>query len=518
MNIFHGKDSLVDSNLLISKKDEVFLHVKCEKHIAQELSEYFTFYVPGHQFVPAFRNKIWDGKIRLFSLQNNNLYYGLLSYLEEFCKSRDYTFEYDETRPDIEDEFSVYHATKFIDSLNLHSRNKPISVRENQINAFIHGMQKRRALLLSPTASGKSLIIYLFIRQLLDYQNLKGLIIVPTTSLVEQLYSDFADYSSHNGFDVDANVHRIYQGKDKNSNKNLTISTWQSLYQLPKEYFAQFDYIIGDEAHLFKAQSLTSILTSCINTKYRIGLTGTLDGTKTHKLVLEGLFGTVEKVISTKELIDKKQLADFEIKCLILKHSDTICLELKDKTYQDEISYLVGNEQRNKFIKNLAVSMNTNTLVLFQMVDKHGKILYDMIRNTENIGARKVFFVHGGTDTEDRENIRKIMEEENDAIVVASFGTFSTGVNIRNLHNIIFASPSKSRVRNLQSIGRGLRQSEGKQKAVLYDIADDLRIKKHMNFTLRHFVERVKIYTEERFPFKIYKIGLKNAGNKDSPT
>ena len=247
-------------------------------------------------------------------------------------------------------------------------------------------------------------------------------------------------------------------------------------------------------------------------------MTGTLDGTKTHKLVLEGLFGTVEKVISTKELIDKKQLADFEIKCLILKHDDAMCLQLKDKTYQDEISYLIGNEQRNKFIKNLAVSMNTNTLVLFQMVDKHGKILYDMIRNTENIGDRKIFFVHGGTDTEDRENIRKIMEEENDAIVVASFGTFSTGVNIRNLHNIIFASPSKSRVRNLQSIGRGLRQSEGKEMAVLYDIADDLRFKKHMNFTLKHFVERVKIYTEERFPFKIYKIGLKNAGNKDSQT
>jgi len=299
---------------------------------------------------------------------------------------------------------------------------------------------------------------------------------------------------------------------------NLFISTWQSLYQMPTEYFKQFDYIIGDEAHLFKAQSLTSILTSCINTKYRIGLTGTLDGTKTHKLVLEGLFGTVEKVISTKELIDKKQLALFEIKCLILKHDDTLCLQLKDKTYQDEISYLIANEQRNKFIKNLAVSMNTNTLVLFQMVDKHGKILYDMIRNTKNIGDRKIFFVHGGTDTEDRENIRKIMEEENDAIVVASFGTFSTGVNIRNLHNIIFASPSKSRVRNLQSIGRGLRQSEGKQKAVLYDIADDLRFKKHMNFTLKHFVERVKIYTEEQFPFKIYKIGLKNAGNKDSPT
>jgi len=289
----------------------------------------------------------------------------------------------------------------------------------------------------------------------------------------------------------------------------LTISTWQSLYNLPKEYFEQFDYVIGDEAHLFKAQSLATIMTSCINTKYRIGLTGTLDGTKTHKLVLEGLFGPVKKVITTKELIDNKQLATFEIKCLVLKHAEEDSKNLKDKTYADEIQYLISCDKRNRFIKNLAVSMGTNTLVLYQMVAKHGQILYDMIRNTENIGERKVFFVHGGTETEDRENIRKIMEVENDAIVVASFGTFSTGINIRNLHNIIFASPSKSRVRNLQSIGRGLRKMDGKEVATLYDIADDLRVGKHINFTLQHFIERVKIYTEEKFPFKTYNIGLK---------
>ena len=133
-----------------------------------------------------------------------------------------------------------------------------------------------------------------------------------------------------------------------------------------------------------------------------------------------------------------------------------------------------------------------------------------MICETEKLGNRKVFFVHGGTTTEDREKLREIVEKEHDAIIVASYGTFSTGVNIRNLHNIIFASPSKSRVRNLQSIGRGLRNSEGKTKATLYDIADDLTYKKHMNFTLRHFVERVKIYKGEQFSFKIYKIGLKN--------
>lgn len=494
------------SDLIISKKDEVYAKITCEKHFAKELSEFFTFFVPGYQFVPAYRNRVWDGKIRLFNLQNNTIYLGLLPYIEEFCKEREYTYEYDETNADVEDEYSVYHAKKFIESLDIHSNGKKIEVREHQISAYVHAMQKRRSLLLSPTASGKSLIIYLLFRQLHQYQNLKGLVIVPTTSLVEQLYSDFGDYN--NGEML--NVHRIYQGKEKETDKPLTISTWQSLYKMPKEYFHQFDYIIGDEAHLFKAQSLTTILTSCINAKYRIGLTGTLDGTKTHKLVLEGLFGTVRKIISTKELIDKQQLSNFEIKCLVLKHNDNVCQQYKDKTYQEEIQYLINCEERNKFIKNLAVSLGKNTLVLYQMVDKHGRILYDMIKDTKNIGNRKVFFVYGGTETTDREEIRKIMETEQDAIVVASFGTFSTGINIRNLHNIIFAMPTKSTIRTLQSIGRGLRQNEGKEIATLYDISDDMRVKKHMNYTLKHFVERVRIYTEEKFPFKIYKIGLKD--------
>ena len=494
----------MDSNLVLTKKNEVYAHVQCERHVAMELSEYFTFFVPGHQFVPAFRNKIWDGKIRLFNRVTSELYLGLIPYVKEFCEEREYTYQYE----DMEDEYSVYHANKFFDKLNLHSNGKPIGVREHQRNAFIHAMQRRRALLLSPTASGKSLIIYLIFRQLLDYQNLKGLIIVPTTSLVEQLYSDFADYSSENNFDVKQAVHRVYQGKSKHSDKSLIISTWQSLYQMPKEYFEQFDYIIGDEAHLFKAQSLTTILTSATKTKYRIGLTGTLDGTKTHKLVLEGLFGPVQRVTTTRELIDTQQVSDFEIKCLVLKHPDGVCEEMKDATYPEELQYLIKNENRNRFIRNLAISLDKNSLVLYQMVEKHGKILYELIKEKAN--GRKVFFVHGGVETDEREEIRRIMEVENDAIVVASFGTFSTGINIRNLHNIIFASPSKSRVRNLQSIGRGLRQSEGKNKAVLYDIADDLRYKKHSNFTLQHFIERVKIYNEEKFPFKIYNIGLKN--------
>lgn len=263
------------TDITIIKKNDVYVKVICERGLAQELSEFFTFFVPGFQFTPAYRNKIWDGKIRLFDLRNFEVYHGLLPYIESFCVERDYTFEYGDPRPDLTDDYSEYLADKFIKELDVQSRGQDIDVRDYQKTAFVTAMRNRRALFLSPTASGKSLIIYLLVRQFLSYKDCKkGLIVVPTTSLVEQLYNDFADYSTSNGFAVSENVHRVYQGRDKNSDLPVIISTWQSIYQLPKEYFEQFDFVIGDEAHLFKAQSLTKILTQCINTKYRIGLTG----------------------------------------------------------------------------------------------------------------------------------------------------------------------------------------------------------------------------------------------------
>ncbi len=489
------------SKVIIVNENEAFVRVICEDDIAYELREAFTFQVPGYQFTPQYKARLWDGKIRLFDVRNKQLYRGLVPYVAKFCEERNYEWEYENESYD--EEFSLAEANEFVEKLK--PKHAP---RDYQLDAFVHAIRTRRSLLLSPTASGKSLIIYLLAR-FLSHRGLKrGLIVVPTISLVEQLTSDFKDYSETNGWNVNDNVHKIYQGQEKDTNKFLTISTWQSIYQMPKKWFAQFDFVIGDEAHQFKAKSLTDIMTGLTNAKYRIGTTGTLDGTKTHRLVLEGLFGSVRKVITTKELMDAKHLAEFQIKCLLLRHSESICQAAKGFTYQQEIEYLVLNEGRNKFISNLAVSLSGNTLVLYQYVDKHGRILHDQIN--KRVGAdRKVFFVSGDTDVEIREEIRHIVEKETNAIIVASFGTFSTGINIRNLHNIIFASPSKSRIRNLQSIGRGLRTSETKDSAQLFDIADDMRYKKHENYTLKHFAERIKLYTEEKFSFKVYKIELK---------
>ena len=484
--------------IILHKKNEAFIQFECDRSVAQELSEYFTFFVPGYQFTPAYKQKLWDGKIRLANLRDFSIYHGLVPYIEKFCKEREYELEVD-SEISITENFSLVEAVDFARSLSL-----PFEPRDYQLQAFVHAVRNKRILLLSPTASGKSLILYLIVRYLQSSEFNRGLLIVPTTSLVEQMYKDFEDY----GYNSEEYCHRQYSGKEKYSNKFLTITTWQSIYKNEKEYFEQFDFVLGDEAHQFKAKSLTTILAGCDQAKYRIGTTGTLDGTQTHKLVLEGLFGPVYKATTTSELIARKELADFRIKCLILKYEETICQSSRKWDYNQEIEYIVMNQARNKFIKNLALSLEGNTLILFQFVEKHGKDLHALIK--DSVKNRHVFFVFGGTDVEARESVREITEKEKNAIIVASYGTFSTGVNIRNLHNIIFASPSKSRIRNLQSIGRGLRKGDDKEIATLFDIVDDMRIGKHVNFTLKHFIERVKIYDEEKFNYKFYNIEIKN--------
>lgn len=487
--------------LIIDKPDEVYLKIEADADIRRELGEYFTFEVPGYKFMPQYRNRVWDGKIRLFSYATGKIYAGLYPYIINWCKENDVQVV-DGTKikdTNVEDK----KIDQFIKALKI----PKIEVRDYQKEAFVHAVKKNRCLLLSPTASGKSLIIYLImifnLLRLKDTKQNKILIIVPTTSLVEQLFKDFRDY----GYNSERNVHKIYQGHEKETNKRVIITTWQSVYNMPKKWFSDVGTVIGDEAHLFKAVSLTKIMTKLTKCKYRVGLTGTLDGTKTHKLVLEGLFGTVNKVVSTSELQEKKQLADLKIFCLILQHDKDARHFLKDKTYQEEMDYLVSNEKRNKYIRNLTLSLQGNTLCLFQYVEKHGEILKELIE--DKALDKKVFYVHGGVEADVREDIRAITEKSDNAIIIASYGVFSTGVNIRNLHNIIFSSPSKSRIRNLQSIGRGLRLKDNNSSATLYDIADDISYNEKENYTLAHFRERINIYNEEDFNYEIHNVELK---------
>ena len=476
----------------IDKINEVYNKVYSDDRGAmQELSEYFTFKVPGAEFMPSYRNRVWDGKIRLLNTNTGYLYAGLNKYIELFAKERGYnvTYEYDNSSVN----FSLVEANEFLAKQKL-----SLEPYDYQVKAFVDAIRDSRSLFLSPTASGKSFIIYMILRWHLK----PTIVIVPTTSLVHQMYSDFESY----GFNSEKYCHKIMSGKSKETDKPVVITTWQSVYKLPKQWFDRYSVVIGDEAHLFKAKSLTTLLTKLETTEYRYGFTGTLDGSQTHKLVLEGLFGPVNKVVTTKELMDAGRVADLSIKIITLKYDDIYRKAVAKMDYQAEMDFLVSHGPRNNFITNLTLSLDGNTLLLFQYVEKHGKILHDLIKAKS--GDRKVYLVYADVKGEERDNIRAIVEKENDAIVIASYGTFSTGINIRNLHNVIYGSPTKSKIRNLQSVGRGLRTSDTKKSATLYDIADDLTWKSKTNFTLKHLIERVSQYDDAEFNYKLYAVSL----------
>ena len=487
------------ADLVIEKINEVYLKVKTEPSIEYELRDKFTFEVPNKKFMPQYRSKYWDGYVHLFNMKTKRIYVGLLDKIVAFCEKSGYSYKFENNKYygppfEINEMISMGGVKDYMSSIT------GLKARPYQIEAVYEALRYNRKLLISPTASGKSLMIYALIRYFVAKKQ-KILLVVPTTSLVEQMYKDFIEY----GWDAKNHCHRIYAGRERTNVNEVTITTWQSVYELDRSFFVDYDVIIGDEAHLFKSKSLVKIMDKLEHAKHRYGFTGTLDGTQTHKWVLEGLFGPSYKVTETKDLIDQGHLSSLDIQCLVLKYKPK-----KFETYEDEIQYLISHEKRNKFISNLALDLKGNTLILYSRVEAHGKILYELINNSVLATNRKIFFIHGGVDAEDREEVRRITEEETNAIIVASYGTFSTGINIRRLHNVIFASPSKSRIRNLQSIGRVLRKGEGKDKAKLYDISDDLTIGSRKNYTLNHFIERVKIYVQEQFNYEIISINIKD--------
>ena len=490
---------MVDNfDLVIQKSNEVYLKIICEPHIEYELRDYFKFEVPNAKFMPQYRERNWNGEIHLFDMRSKQLYVGLLDKLISFCENYNYNYKFEDNKfygmPfEVNEGISKEGVKDYINSICSYTP------RDYQIEGVYDALRHNRKLLISPTASGKSLMIYSIVRYYVGKQK-KILLVVPTTSLVEQMYKDFQDY----GWDSESYCHKIYSGREKISDAPVTITTWQSIYKLDRSFFEDYDVVIGDEAHLFKSKSLISIMTKLHHAKYRFGFTGTLDGTQTHKWVLEGLFGPSYKIIRTSELMEKGHVSKLDIRCLVLKHKPQIFA-----TYEDEVQFIISHEKRNNFIKNLALDLKGNTLILFSRVESHGKPLFELIDSNKSKN-RKVFFVHGGVDTEERELVREITERENDAIIIASYGVFSTGINIRNLHNVIFASPSKSRIRNLQSIGRVLRKGKNKTKAMLYDISDDCTHNSRKNYTLNHLIERIKIYNEENFNYEIITINLKD--------
>lgn len=479
--------------------NETWIKVDSDPGIIQELYDRLSFDVPGAKFMPKFRKRLWDGKIHLLNKRNNTIHKGLAHYIESYAKENDYSFVKDFSNAG----FDESTANDFLSQTKWFNNENEIKPRDYQIDAIKRAITNKRCIALSPTGSGKSLIIASILKFYHDNEEGNLLLICPTTSLVEQMYSDIADYFPY--WDPKNKITRIYSGMVREQ-KRIVISTWQSIYDNPTDWFENFSVVIGDETHLYSAKEVSKLFEKCINAKYRYGFTGTLSGQQLHQLQLEGLFGKAYQITTTSKLIKDKQLSDFKINALVFSYSEKTKKEFKRFSWEEEVQFIISNEKRNKYIAKLASSLEGNTLVLFSRVESHGKVIFDLIQSITN---RPVHFIYGGTETEIRESIRKSMDNQENAIIVASSQIFSTGINIPTLKNIIFTHPSKSRVKTLQSIGRVLRVSSKKSgPSVLFDLVDDLRLNNKINYAFNHFKERIKIYAQEDFDYKIVEVQL----------
>jgi superfamily II DNA or RNA helicase len=495
--------------------DQVIIHPHNETHIVvmgshrgieRELSEYFRFRVEGYMYMPKYKLGLWDGYIRLYNTMTKQIYYGLKSKVVKFAEDRGY-----EVVDHMDISKRVALTTKGVESF--YERLKPfnkelghITPDDYQIEGTKIALNKQRALIVSPTASGKSLIIYALARHYINQQK-KVLILVSGVGLVKQMKSDFWEYVGvMSDFSADLCCHEIYSGKEKETDKPIVISTWQSIYKKPAKYFYGFDVILCDEVHHAKSDCIRGILEKAEKCKIRIGFTGTLDDAITNKYVLQGLFGDVHKVVTTKELMKRKRIANLSIKCVLLKYPEEERKKMRRLPYQDEVNFLVHHPKRTNFISQLALSQPLNTLVLFRFIE-HGKLFKDCIekKNEEGDHQKNVYFIYGQTDVDSREEIRAIVEKDRKAVILASYGVYKEGVNIQNLESVIFGFPSKAAIQTKQSIGRGLRFGRT-GKVTLWDVVDDLSVGAYKNYTLKHFNKRVKYYDEDQFRYTFHKV------------
>ncbi|MDE2106416.1 MAG: DEAD/DEAH box helicase family protein, partial [Patescibacteria group bacterium] len=496
------------SDMTIQPIDEVWVTVQCGEALAHELSDYFTFKPENAHFMRRqARYRGWDGSVRLFKLRDHRIYRGLVPRILEFAEQHQYSV--DNQVPEV----FPFLPDEAFDGWQIHMEQNgfaPFEIRPYQRDALRFCLDNYRGIVVSPTGSGKSYIIWLLTQAISVPQTL---IIVPTTGLVQQMHSDFVSY----GCDPN-DIQTIQGGMSKAPNSPLVISTWQSIYELPANYFRQFGCVICDEVHLAKAKSLTGLLEKCVEVPYRFGFTGTINETEVHRLILEGLFGSVMQVTTTNELVKAQQLAPIRVDMCVLKYPESVRKLARHYSYQEEVDFLVSDPARALCVATLVSKLKGNTLVLFNLIDRHGKQLYEQIRLL--CPERSVHFVTGIVDAGDREEVRQTVETDTDGehIIVASFGVFSTGVNLRRLHNLVFAAAGKSKIRTLQSIGRGLRTHSSKNHVTLYDIVDDLRVGARRNYAWKHAEQRSVLYAEEKFPVTIHAIDLERFALKASPT
>lgn len=395
-------------DITIRFKDELKCYIDCDRSIALGIKDRFSFMAKNYKYSPSYKYGSWDGRISLFNLKTQEFYVGLLPDLFKWAKELRYTVQFRDDEKYLFKPFVKFEESFFEETLPKIAKFPP---KDYQVKYVREALTWNKLLILSPTGSGKSFTIYCMLRYILMHTDFKILINVPSISLVEQLFSDFKDYTIDD-WNVDEDVTKVYSKSEENPNARVVISTWQSCASKPASYYKQFDAYFCDEAHGASAKVITGIIDNLAHAKVRVGLTGTLDGTDLHELEMIARFGRLFRVVSTADLMESGDLAPLKVNFLKVKYPLEECklITKKSTEYQSEIAYILEHEARNKLLIKLAMNQKKNTLMLFQFVDKHGKKLLAEMNDQADKYLKKVFFIYQKVSGDEREVIRKTLD------------------------------------------------------------------------------------------------------------
>ena len=466
-----------------------------------ELDSAFAIHKDGYQFVPAYQNHTWDGKTHFFKTTTHKFPIGLVDELIKWCDSKKYELKLENYEKEPVEWLSREKFEANCKQIMAGSKYQP---RDYQLDSAFAALNGKRGILECCTSSGKSLMIYLIMRNLMMERGYKKmLLIVPSIMLVTQMYKDFEDYGW-------SDLDKWCELQDKDHvptyHKTILITTWQSLMKQSADYFEDVNVAICDECHGLRGVKLSTMMQFCINADFKIGTTGTLPTSAVEKYDVKSVLGKTLYKISSEELINRGFLTDIIVANLFLQYPIDFIKENQERTYPEEVRLTEEYEDRMHILDIILrkTDLNHNMLILCNHVD-HLEATIDYLK--EHAKDRKVVKITGSVKSAEREFIRISAEESDGLIIVATYGTMSTGVNIKKIHEIILFADSKSKIKVLQSIGRGLRKHPEKSKVIIYDIIDDMRYKSkrgkvHSNYLYDHWLERSKYYVEQKFKQK----------------
>ena len=488
----------------ITKESEVFFKAHITKNQYKEILPRLSFFAKDYKHSPRYKLMQWSGRIDFID-SSGRFPIGLLAEFVKITDSLGYDVSFDFPKKGFGENISEETLQTFFEIV--FPPETGIFPRDYQQESVLRAIRHGRGILNLATSSGKSLIIYSLLRYLVA-KGKQCLVIVPNVSLVEQLYSDFQnDYGWKGAKD---NICLNYSGKTLDINKKILLTTWQSVYKNSPEFFERYDALIVDEAHSMQGKSISEIGKKCVNASYRFGFSGSLPDNEADLHTVLGYLGPIIHKIMSHELIEKGVISNIKIKNLILKYPEH--MRHARSTYQKEVDDINSYENRTKALDYIIsnTSPEENILILVTKIE-HLKATREYIQ--KNFKQRKVYEIYGKTDADVRENVRKRIEHESGVILVATYGTFSTGSNVKKLHHVVLFSSYKSQIKILQSIGRGLRKHESKEYVTIYDVVDQLIYsdgkKKYKNWTYLHWEQnRLKYYDEQQFDFENFYLNI----------